>query len=130
MTFTIPLEKSGSSTKFQLSDLAHTKVLAHGCYYTSLFQKCSIWQNLKLLRRGQTHHKELLYGFAVIHLANIQIIGYFRELNTVNNYPRNTKSDQTSRHKNPVNLLSSGQSSPGKRYKLLLSQYYNMVFEK
>ena len=49
----------------------------------------------------------------------------------MNNYPRNTKSDQTSSHKNPIRLLQNGQSwFSGKKYKLLLSQYYNIVFEK
>ena len=48
----------------------------------------------------------------------------------MNNYPRNTESDQTSSHKNLVRLLQNGLSwLSGKKYKLL-SQYYNMVFEK
>ena len=49
----------------------------------------------------------------------------------MNNYPRNTESDKTSSHKNLVKLLQNGQSWLSRmRYKLLLSQYYNMVFEK
>ena len=49
----------------------------------------------------------------------------------MNKFPRNTESDQTSSHKNLVRLLQNGQSwLSGKKYKLLLSQYYNMVFEK
>ena len=48
----------------------------------------------------------------------------------MNNYPRNTESDQTSSHKNLVRLLQNGLSwLSGKKYKLL-SRYYNMVFEK
>ena len=49
----------------------------------------------------------------------------------MNKFPRNTESDQTSSQKNLVRLLQNGQSwLSGKKYKLLLSQYYNMVFEK
>ena len=48
----------------------------------------------------------------------------------MNNYPKNTKSDQTSSHRNLVRLLQHVQDwLSGKKYKLLLSQYYNMVFE-
>ena len=49
----------------------------------------------------------------------------------MNNYRRNTESDQTSSHKNQVRLLQNGQSwLSGKKYRLLRNQYYNMVFEK
>ena len=49
----------------------------------------------------------------------------------MNNYPRNAESDQTSIHKNQVRLLQNSQSwLSGTRYKLLLSQFYNMVLEK
>ena len=82
---------------------------------------------MNLVRRGQTPHKELHYGFAVIYLANIQ---RFQRGYIMNNYPKNTKSDQTSSHRNLVRLLQHIQNwLSGKKYKLLLSQYYNMVFE-
>ena len=49
----------------------------------------------------------------------------------MNNYPRNIESNQTSSFKKVVGLLQNSQSwLSGKEYKLLLSQNYNMVFEK
>ena len=49
----------------------------------------------------------------------------------MNNYPRNTKPYQTSSYKNLVRLLQDGQSwLSGKKYKLVLSRYYNMAFKK
>ena len=49
----------------------------------------------------------------------------------MNNYPKNSQSDQTSGHRNLVRLLQNGQNGlSGKTHKLLLSQYFNMVFEK
>ena len=44
----------------------------------------------------------------------------------MNDYPRNTEC-----HKNLVKLLQNGPSwLSGKIYKLLLSQYYNILFGK